>query len=187
MQVANASTKQGLEKVIHRATDSSYGSDNTRVAGEDETREEERIINHFQMQPFCVGTRCVWVKGHSIANTISGLQPVFPKGLCAPFTKKGLRIEVGLTSPSVTPSTLVSSSDSVHARGRAMCEFYEACGQVRQRCQSKWRLLRLACRDQPSASGAPHSTKGKGHARAMCDFCEVCGSAARALSHLTRG
>ena len=172
MQVANASTKQGLEKVIHRATDSSYGSDDTRVAGEDETREEERIINHFQMQLFCVGTRCV---------------SVFPKGLCAPFTKKGLRIEVGLTSPSVTPSTLVSSSDSVHARGRAMCEFYEACGQVRQRCQSKWRLLRLACRDQPSASGAPHSTKGKGHARAMCDFCEVCGSAARALSHLTRG
>ena len=139
MRVANASKKQGLEKVIHQATGNSYGSDNTRMAGEDETREEERIIkgraregehnththththarthththtrvyaqtslfqdamsyiaflwqkeNHFQVQPFCVGTRCAWVKGHSIANTISGPQPVFPKGLCAPVTKRG--------------------------------------------------------------------------------------------------
>ena len=44
MRVANASKKQGLEKVIHQATGNSYESDNTRMAGEDETREEERII-----------------------------------------------------------------------------------------------------------------------------------------------
>ncbi len=44
MRVDNASTKQGLDKVIHRATGSSYASDTTRVAGEDGTREVETII-----------------------------------------------------------------------------------------------------------------------------------------------
>ena len=44
MRVVSASKKQGLDKVIHRATGKSYGSGTTRVAGEDETREEETII-----------------------------------------------------------------------------------------------------------------------------------------------
>ena len=78
MRVANASKKQGLDKVIRRDTDSRYARDNTRVAGEDGKREVERIIRRRARE----GEQNTHTPTHTHAHTHTHARAYTHKPVC---------------------------------------------------------------------------------------------------------
>ena len=183
MRVANASNKQGLDQVIHQATDKSYGSDATRVAGEDGTREVETIIKRRAREGEQNTHTPIHTHAHTHIHTRAYThKPVCFKTLCLTL------LFCGEKKITFKCNHFVSGRAVPGSRGTLLLVLSQDPSRFFPRVYAPQLPKGAPDRGEPDVCDSvdPGQLGIPVHARAMCDFYEACGtagSAARAIGH----